>query len=160
MRPKPEAKALPTMVLNKKREFGEQAPPFGDSLPFEVVSFDQAREALDAVPAGVQALQRPSLDWAARRRNLSEAERRLSRAATQWMLSLPKELRPLELMRRYPRIANRLCDCWGDAALSLQVLDELVMDRRGNRQGFPRPVAIELQALSVHLQRTLRQSRR
>lgn len=91
-----------------------------DSLNFEVVSFDQAREALDEPPAGVRQQRRmSSADWASRRRALSESERRLSRAATQWFLALPRELRPAELMRRYPRIANRLCEQWSDASASL-----------------------------------------
>ena len=69
------------------------------------------------------------------------------------MLALPRELRPLELMRRYPRIANRLCEHWDDASASLPLLEDLVLDRRGGRMGFPRPVVLELQALQEHLQR-------
>jgi hypothetical protein len=131
-----------------------------DSLNFEVVSFDQAREALDEPPAGVRQVRRMSpADWASRRRALSESERRLTRAATQWFLALPRELRPAELMRRYPRIANRLCDQWNDASASLQLLEELVLDRRGGRVGFPRPVVLELQALQDQLQRRIRQDR-
>jgi hypothetical protein len=131
-----------------------------DSLNFEVVSFDQAREALNEPPAGVRQQRRmSSADWASRRRALSESERRLSRAATQWFLALPRELRPAELMRRYPRIANRLCEQWSDASASLQLLEELVLDRRGGRLGFPRPVVIKLQALQEHLQRRDRQAR-
>jgi len=139
----------------------DKASPESDCLSFEVVSFDEAREALDEPPAGVQRLRRMSAaDWAVRRRALSESERRLSRAATQWLLALPRESRPLELMRRYPRIANRLCERWDDAPASLQLLDELVLDRRGGRMGFPRLVVIELQALREHLQRRIRQSAR
>ncbi len=138
------------------------APSAGadDSFNFEVVSFDQAREALDEPPAGVRQVRRMSAaDWSSRRRALSESERRLSRAATQWFLALPRDLRPAELMRRYPRIANRLCEHWTDAPASLQLLEELVLDRRGGRLGFPRPVVIELQALQEHLQRRDRQAR-
>jgi hypothetical protein len=136
-------------------------PADGEGFSFEVVSFDQARDALDEPPAGVPQLRRFSAaDWAVRRRALSESERRLSRAATQWLLVLPRELRPLELMRRYPRIANRLCEQWDDASQSLQLLEELVLDRRGGRMGFPRAVVLELQALLDHQQRRSRQARR
>jgi len=135
--------------------------PGSDCLSFEVVSFDAAREALDEPPAGVQQLRRTSAaDWASRRRALSEAERRLSRAATQWLLALPRESRPLELMRRYPRIANQLCERWADAPASLRLLDDLVLDQRGGRMGFPRLVVIELQTLREQLQRRVRQSAR
>ena len=134
--------------------------PRADSLDFEVVSFDQAREALDEPPAGVQQVRRmSSADWASRRHSLSESERRLSRAATQWFLGLPRELRPAELMRRFPRIANRLCAQWDDVSASLQLLDELVLDRRGGRSGFPRLVVLELQALQEHAQRRGRLAR-
>jgi len=136
---------------------GDHMTSHAGSLDFEVVSLDQAREALDEPPAGVRHIRRmSSTDWIARRRALSESERRLSRAATQWLLGLPREMRPLELMRRYPRIANRLCERWDDVQASLQLLEELVLDRRGGRLGFPRPVLIELQSLREHLQRRVR----
>jgi hypothetical protein len=143
--------------INTPRAISAEA----DGLSFEVVSLDQAREALDEPPAGVRQLRRLSAaDWGTRRRVLSEPERRLSRAATQWLLALPRELRPCDLMRRYPRIANRLCEGWQDESASLQLLDDLVLDRRGGRMGFPRPVVLELQALQEHLQRRARQTSR
>jgi hypothetical protein len=139
----------------------ESTPADDDGLSFEVVSLDQAREALDEPPAGVPQLRRMSVaDWASRRRALSEAERRLSRAATQWLLSLPRESRPVELLRRYPRIANRLSERWDDTPASLHLLDELVLDRRGGRIGFPRPVLLELQCLREQLQQRARRATR
>ena len=125
----------------------EQVPRFSVALvrqrrglTFEVTSLDEAREALDEPPAGVAQLRRASAsDWVLRRRTLSESERRLSRAATQWLLALPRELRPLELIRRHPRIANVMSERWDDTSAILQLLDDLVLDRRGGRMGFPRP---------------------
>jgi hypothetical protein len=149
------------MDVNKKPQSGSQPTPGTDALAFEVVSFDQARQAHEEPPPGVQQSRRPGpTDWASRRRALTEAERRISRASTQWVLALPREIRPMELMRRYSRIANLLCDTWEDAESALHLLEDLVLDRRGGRQGFPRAVAVELQALRDHLQRRLRQSRR
>ncbi len=134
-----------------------EVPPFADSLPFELVSLDAAREALEQPPAGVRAVRGPGLaDWIAKRRPTTDAERRLNRAAAQWMLSLPPGARPMELVRRYPRVANALCENWADPQAALQALDGLVMDRRGGRQGFPREVAAELVALRDHLVRTMR----
>ena len=54
----------------------------------------------------------------------------------------------------YPRLANRLALCWDDAALAARVLDNLVVDKRRNRAGFPPEVSQEL----IHL-RLLRPSR-
>lgn len=136
-----------------------EVPPFADSLPFEVVSLDDARQALEAPPPGVRALRGPGLsDWIAKRRPITEAERRLTRAAAQWMLALPRGVRPMELVRRFPRVANMLCACWSDPGAALQALDSLVMDRRGGRQGFPRDIAAELVALRDHVVRQVRQA--
>jgi hypothetical protein len=130
----------------------KEVPPFADSLPFELVSIEAAREALEEPPAGVRAVRSAGLaDWIARRRPLTEAERRLSRSAAQWMLALPSAMRPLELVRRFPRVANRLCGCWDDPSAALSLLEGLVMDRRGGRQGFPPEIAAELVALRDHL---------
>ena len=120
-------------------------------LEFEFVSLDSAREALEEPPAGVPLVRRlTSQDWVLKRKPLSEEERRLTRGASQWMMSLPSDLRPIELLRRYPRIANRLAETWSDVAVTEQKLEELVLDRRGGRQGFPPPVAAELLRLREH----------
>ena len=55
-----------------------------------------------------------------------------------------------------PRVANALCASWADPQAALQVLEGLLMDRRGGRQGFPREVAGELVALRDHLVREMR----
>lgn len=149
------------MNLDKKPKSGPQPLAEVDALSFELVSIDQARQALDDPPPGVRQLRRPGpADWLSQRRVLTEVERRLSRAATQWVLALPREVRPVELMRRYSRITNLLCDKWADPKAALHLLEDLVLDRRGGRQGFPRPVAVELQTLRDHLQRRVRQAKR
>jgi len=64
-----------------------------------------------------------------------------------WLRRLPASRRPLQLCCRFPRVANRISWCWQDADLRQQVLDDLLIDRRGGRQGFPRPVLLELRRL-------------
>jgi hypothetical protein len=44
-------------------------------------------------------------------------------------------------------VANRIAWCWADAALADQVLDDLLTDRRGGREGFPRAIVVELRRL-------------
>ena len=45
------------------------------------------------------------------------------------------------------RVANRIAWCWADAALREQVLDDLLVDRRGGRLGFAPTIVRELQRL-------------
>lgn len=68
----------------------------------------------------------------------------LSALAQKWCHSLQERQRPVQLCALFPRIANRLALCWDDPALVSKVLDELVVDRRRNRAGFPPAVSQEL----------------
>jgi len=84
-----------------------------------------------------------------------EAAEALSSAATAWMKNLPPRLRPLELCRTYPRVANRIALCWDELPLIEAVFNELLVDRRGGRIGFPVPVAAELLRLHAWCERRI-----
>lgn len=64
-----------------------------------------------------------------------------------WAVKLPRGVRPLALLRAFPRIANFLAANWSDEKAVRPYLDELFVDQRGNRQGFPPEVIAELFAL-------------
>ena len=64
-----------------------------------------------------------------------------------WLARLPKDVRPMVLAGRYPRIANDIADIWRRVARCEEYLDTLVVDRRGTREGFPPDVAHELNNL-------------
>jgi len=64
-----------------------------------------------------------------------------------WVAKLPSDLRPVELLRSYPRIANLIASLWDDPTGMNTYFYELLNDRRGNRKGFPPPVMTELLAL-------------
>ena len=64
-----------------------------------------------------------------------------------WLARLPKDVRPMVLAGRYPRIANDIADIWRRVARCEEYLDTLVVDRRGTRKGFPPDVAHELNNL-------------
>jgi hypothetical protein len=85
--------------------------------------------------------------WAPLRRAPRECDNALNGTARHWLRGLPPRRRPLRLCETYPRVANRIAWCWADAALTEQVLDDLLTDRRGGRRGFPAPIARELQRL-------------
>ncbi|MEO6745447.1 MAG: hypothetical protein ABIS28_16125 [Caldimonas sp.] len=79
----------------------------------------------------------------------------LSPAAHAWVRSLPAAMRPLELCNVYPRIANRLARCWDDIGQTHDVFNDLLVDRRGGRKGFPSPIASELLRLQAFHERRL-----
>lgn len=82
------------------------------------------------------------------RRPGRECDRALNGTARQWLRALPPRRRPLKLCEHFPRVANRLAFCWRDPDLARQTLDDLLVDRRGGRTGFPAPVVRELRRLA------------
>lgn len=78
----------------------------------------------------------------------------LSDLAHSWVRELPLASRPLELCNVYPRVANRIAESWGNPTMTTAVLDDLLVDHRGGRKGFPVLVATELLRLeALHEQR-------
>lgn len=73
-------------------------------------------------------------------------------ATIRWEESLPAELRPLALLKIFPRIANILARAWRDPAEFQISLSDLLVDRRGNRRGFPVEVLQELLTLRDYCQ--------
>lgn len=75
---------------------------------------------------------------------------RVQDETVRWLATLPEHVRPAELTRKYPRIANKIALLWRRVARCEEYLDGLVEDRRGGRKGFPIAVAQELAALRRH----------
>jgi hypothetical protein len=67
-----------------------------------------------------------------------------------WMAHLPREVRPLELGRLYPRIVNDLTQLWTNGSQIDDYLDQLLLDKRASRNGFPKAVRDELLVLRSH----------
>jgi hypothetical protein len=84
-------------------------------------------------------------DWAARRKG-SPAETLLP-ATIRWMVALPIEMQPRALSKAFPRIANMLARLWRDPSALTDYMDDLLVDRRGGRKGFPVDVLADLQTL-------------
>ena len=55
---------------------------------------------------------------------------------------------PNALLAKFPRIANLLAVLWEDPNSLRRYLDDLLVDKRGNRQGFPLDILRELFALA------------
>lgn len=64
-----------------------------------------------------------------------------------WVSTLPQEVRPTALVRRYPRIANLIVAVWANADYFRAYMDSLLTDKRGNRRGFPPDVLDNLVSL-------------
>jgi len=107
---------------------------------FEKVSVEEARWALEGEPA------KPGVSNSTDKRTRTVEESLLNDTRT-WLGSLPKDVRPVELVRQFPRIANRLRHLWKQVARCEEYLDDLLVDRRGTRKGFPSKISEELEAL-------------
>jgi hypothetical protein len=68
-------------------------------------------------------------------------------ATVRWVGGLPPAIRPLALLRGFPRIANQLARVWQDARSVAKSMDALLLDRRGGRRGFPVEVQSDLLVL-------------
>jgi hypothetical protein len=100
------------------------------------------------VSAAAQAARkRPLMAPQAMRSAPTDSDRTLSRLVPRWLEMLPPESRPDYLCAHFPRIANRLALCWLDPALSVQLLDDFLRDKRGARRGFPPEALAELKRL-------------
>ncbi|AQV97043.1 hypothetical protein BJN34_24590 [Cupriavidus necator] len=113
-----------------------------EPLSFEFVTVEEAKKVLDGAPP-VQA----EPDWSGVRRPPAPEDTMLSDVAMRWLASLPAEARPVELCRRYARIGNQLAALSVHPAALHAFLVELLIDKRGGRQGFPDGIALELSRL-------------
>jgi len=83
---------------------------------------------------------------ALRRQNTTTVNRLLS-STIDWLVALPPNVRPLALVTKYPRLANRIAQEWREPSACRKDFDDLVYDKRGTRQGFPPDVYVDLLGL-------------
>lgn len=81
------------------------------------------------------------------RRSNEDNAQHLETATVKWLSNLDEKQRPEMLSGQFPRIANKLALLWPDPLATLAYLDELMFDKRGNRQGFPIAISLELATL-------------
>lgn len=97
-------------------------------------------------PARIDTPRTPA-DWARARDADRKQNQVLSAQAVAWAEKLAPRVKLTTLTHRYPRVANLLALCWADVALTTAQLNALMLDNRGDRDGFPPPVATELMRL-------------
>ncbi len=93
----------------------------------------------DAAPSQAAAAQDGSDRWERR------PPQPLTIASHQLAIDLARSGDPVPgLARRYPHVLNQLSAVWGDLPVAAELIDDLLVDRRGGRRGFPADVLAEL----------------
>jgi hypothetical protein len=100
----------------------------------------------DPRPAGFAPDTRA--DWTKRR--MSEPANGLLKPTFTWASTLPLDIQPRTLLYKFPRIANLMAAMWQDPNSLRRYVDDLLVDKRGNRQGFPLEVLRELFKLRAY----------
>ncbi|MCP4286235.1 MAG: hypothetical protein GY792_17605 [Gammaproteobacteria bacterium] len=90
---------------------------------------------------GLPAVNTP-LDW--------PEDKILDMEAKSLIDSLPEEVRPIQLPEKFPRICNKIAELWNDPKLAISFFDELLIDNRGDRKGFPLFIITEISKLKEH----------
>jgi hypothetical protein len=63
------------------------------------------------------------------------------------LASIAAEARPAQLASKFPRIVNRMAGLWKSPRQMDRYFEDLLTDTRGNRQGFPLGILMELTTL-------------
>lgn len=94
----------------------------------------------------------PAPDFSRLRKPGDPVQARLLVVTAQWILTLPLQVRPLALSRRFPRVANQLAKAWDEPAIFEARLDEYLGCDRPVRKGFPADVCADLLKLKNYFQ--------
>jgi len=120
-----------------------------DRVLLNDVAFSAEPSTPVAKPAGTGVvLSQNDEDWSKKRS--AEPVNGLLRPTINWMSSLPQEVVPNALLAKFPRIGNLLAVLWDDPNSARRYLDDLLVDKRGNRQGFPLDILRELLAMRAY----------
>jgi hypothetical protein len=122
-----------------------------DAIPFVKVTLEEAKASLRNDVAPHDPPKPPAKDWTSSRGPHPEEAQDLATRTFRWLAELPANKRPNALLHQYPRIANRLAEIWKRPLQCERYLDDLMLDMRGNRRGFPPNVATEIAALKLYL---------
>ena len=75
---------------------------------------------------------------------MNAPQQTLNEHARKWLEKLPEDVRPRTLEEQFPRILNRISSLWKHPDELMEYLNELLVDTRGGRAGFPMAVATEI----------------
>ena len=86
-------------------------------------------------------------DWSHSRAPTIDEDRVMQSHTHGWLRSIPNGVHPKQLCRHYPRIANRIAVNWQHLHVVDRLLTDLMIDKRGDRKGFPPRIRQELERL-------------
>jgi hypothetical protein len=90
-------------------------------------------------------------DAKASERRATKDDLELNTEAHAFLGSLDAQVRPHELVAKFPRIVNRIAQLWRHPAQMDKYFDDLlVIERRDPRNGFPLKILMELSALKEY----------
>jgi hypothetical protein len=91
------------------------------------------------------------------RRRIAEKpeDRTLTEASVALLAKLPDDIRPKVLHDEFPRIFNKISSMWRRPDSLIAYMEELLVDTRGDRQGFPITVALDLATLKDYYERVV-----
>lgn len=96
-------------------------------------------------PASLPAITRDDAKWIPVRK--ARPVNVLLPATRRWLATLAPDVRPQALVTQFPRLANRAAADWESPEMCRAFLHQLLVDQRGNRQGFPKDVVRDILAL-------------
>src|SRR5690349_3274320 len=86
------------------------------------------------------------------RRPVSSDDAQLCAEARRLLQRLDQRVLPIHLACRFPRVMNKIARLWYRPAHLDRYFEELLIDKRGGREGFPFAVAVELAVLKDYYQ--------
>jgi hypothetical protein len=86
-------------------------------------------------------------DWSHSRAAPMDDDRVMQSHTHAWLRSIPNGVHPKQLCRHYPRIANRIAVNWQHLHVLDRLLTDLMIDKRGDRKGFPPRIRQEIERL-------------
>jgi hypothetical protein len=117
-------------------------------LNFEPGGYDKMLDSFAALQYGSpRPSRRDDLQFSAVR---SKFKAHPTEASQKLIATLPKDLSLLHLYTDFPHVLNKLSAAWPHPHVFYALVDQFLLDRRGDRQGFPFRVAMELNRLSEH----------
>jgi hypothetical protein len=143
-------KRKPEQQLAKKPSTKGQLDPklaLDKPVEFESNAYDQAldRYALAQTTQGANFINnapRPQTP----KRNPDESYK----FANELIGKLPSDLSLIHLYADFPHVLDKIAVAWGDHAAFYALMDDLLIDKRGGRSGFPFKTALELSRLAEH----------
>jgi hypothetical protein len=124
----------------KKRHDWEEVD-YKEALPAEILAEERNRLAVEEAKAKAK-------------RGAPRAE--LDQRSKQILAAIPADIRPNHIISTFPHIMKLISKSWHEPKEFVKTLDELLIDDRGNRVGFPFAVIVELTDLREYYFSTVR----